>query len=102
MMKIFRYVAEDVMDLLSWESFIGNKVSIKSSGLTQHLKSKPRCYQRYEVTGLISQSGVIDLLSSVVLSSNTTNSQEVVLTETIHSLLTSTEREQRKQSIILA
>ena len=28
--------------------FIGDEVNITSSGLTQHLKSKPRCYQHYE------------------------------------------------------
>ena len=78
--------------------FIGNKVTIKSSGLTQHLKSKPRCYQHYEVTGLISQSGVIDLLSSVVLSSNTTNSQEAVSTEN-NSLPVNINRKRAKETI---
>jgi len=64
-----------------FKRFIGSEVNISSCGLTQHLKSKPLCCQHVEITGLISQSGVINLMSSIVCSSNNMNSQEVMSTQ---------------------
>ena len=61
---------------------IGRQDSLSSRGLTQHLQNWLLCYDHYQKRGLVSRSsGVVDFMSSIVLSSNTVNSQEVVSTE---------------------